>query len=149
MGRGNDGKDEAFRVASDPRDRGGGALPLRFKLPFIGEMGDLAAPAVRIDRAVRHGAPGRGLQHFPENAHGVAFLDERRFRPHGLSRQRARHEEGKSFVFPYAFPVDAQIVDPDVIYAARADGDPGFHRPPPVRRREISTASLSSGERDR
>lgn len=151
LGRGQHGPHDVRGIAADLRDRSGGAHPLRAELAFVREMGNLAASA-----RVVHGARGlrpvrRRREKFRELRDGVGFLYERHLRAHPLAGERSRYEEGKALVFPDAFAVHAQIVDGQLIHAARTDGDDGrgLHAVGPSRSSASFAAARSSGERPR
>lgn len=147
MGRGAYGAHDVRGIASDFRDRSGGAHPLRAELAFVGEMGNLTASA-----RIVHGAGGlrpvrRGEEDLRELRDGVGFLHERHLRAHPLAGERARYEECEAFVFPDPLAVYAQVVDGEFIHAARADGNDGrgLHAVGPSRSSASFAAARSSG----
>lgn len=152
--RGGENRTDDIRgIASDFRDGAGSALPFGPELARIGEVGDLAAAAVRIDRAGRRGPVfGRGKNGL-QPARGIGFLDGSHHSADRFARQRAGDEEGEAFVFPDAFAVDAQIVNGELAPFAGGNGAGRMFLPHHgcacMRSRARFAASRSSGVRPR
>lgn len=153
MRGGEDRTDDVRGIASDFRDRAGGALPFGPELALISEVGDLAAAAVRIDRAGRSGPVfGRGKDGL-QPAYGIGFFDGGHRSADRFARQRTGDEEGEALVFPDAFAVDAQIVNGELAPFAGGNGAGRMFLPHHgracMRSRARFAASRSSGVRPR
>ena len=91
------------------------------ELPFIGEMGKLAAAAVFINGTLRHHAERRFLLYGKQFPQGIRFFQQNDFRGDRFSGKRPENKYGESVHTPDPFPMNTQIPDCHRVYFMDSD----------------------------
>ena len=121
MGGADDGLHQVFADAADAAHHVTDPALLDSELPFVGEVGNLAAAAALVYRASGHRAGRGGDVDGNETPCGVGFLRRHDGGGDGFLRQRAGDEEGEVFHRADAFAMNAEVADGQAVGLALFD----------------------------
>ena len=114
-------------LLADARDGVNDLLALRAELGHVVHVHELAAAAVRVNRAWRSHAVTARFQNLDDMAAGIGFFDVINRGADSLARQGARDKDGEVVLAADALAAGAEGVDGNVIRFAFFDGHWVFH----------------------